>query len=138
MTENDEKLADKTDEQIARELAKEYSEKTKIGNGITEMRAMVAFRRGFEAGIAHERVRSQKLVEWANRAIKGPDKIHLLHPRCNCDECNPMQGLQNAIKEYESEGERCICGEINARNCPVHQADPTVDFGTFKARVEDL
>lgn len=32
----------------------------------------------------------------------------------------------------------CICGEINARNCPVHQVDPTVDFGTFKARVEDL
>ena len=133
MTDQDEKLADKTDEQIARELAKEYSEKTKIGNGITEMRAMVAFRRGFEAGVAHERARSQKLVE-VLKIIAMP-----LSDSINSSEVEIEQTLaaQRALKEYDGEA-NCICGEINARNCPVHQQEPTVDFGTFKARVEDL
>lgn len=95
MTENDEKLAI--------ELAEKLRKKIKREDRMPEPKKIaIEF---FLKGLAHERARSQKLVEWAKRAIKGPDKIHLVYPRCNCDECNPMQGLQNAIKEYESGAE---------------------------------
>lgn len=67
-----------------------------------------------------ERSRSEKLVE-ALDELKGQKYI---------DKCSVCDGgesryeeLCEAIAAYRKETADCICGSINARNCPVHQGD---------------
>ena len=96
MTESDEKLADKTDEQIAAEFAIQTDM-----NYLPPIQQMylVGRKQGFLAGVAHERARSQKLVE-VLKIIAMP-----LSDSINSSEVEIEQTLaaQRALKEYEGE-----------------------------------
>ena len=85
MTENDEKLAEK--------LANEYEKKWLCGD-------KPSFKDGFLTGLAHERARSQKLVEAIRMHLSTMNDINI---HLGYQFTQPLINLQKKVKEYDGE-----------------------------------
>lgn len=124
MTENDEKVAEEYASTICGGIDGYYSKCKYCQNA----------KAAYLAGLAHERKRNEELKN-ENRSLWH----HCADLASSIKSGYDIRGAYQRYKDWlNNKKSECICGEINARNCPVHQAEPTVDFGTFKARVEDL
>lgn len=44
---------------------------------------------------------AQKITEWSKKVLTGPKCLHAVYPRCGCDECNPTQGLEKALEQFD-------------------------------------
>lgn len=105
MTENDEKVAEEfakqAEEQNIDEGKKccEHCGNTAMGD-VSRTATLRWAKRGFLAGLAHERARSQKLVEAIRMHLSTMNDINI---HLGYQFTRPLINLQKKVKEYEGE-----------------------------------